>query len=364
MLALKGRRLSKVLFLECVGFTPIYAVTLMQCSQDDGNIWLSIVGRTPSSKLNPSRLSVYKIIDIPPEAAESSEQLGTKFKFWYSDKDYGHSLFKEGRPATGENCAEKIACELAELLGMPHAQYEFAQYKDKQGVISPILVTRGERLIHGNELLATFETDYGTNQAKPYRQKEHTIRRVLGYFRGSVDFVGAPSGFVQTKEISTALDVFVGYLMFDAWIANQDRHDQNWGLIRTSDGNSFLAPSYDHGSSMGRNETDAKREIMLTTNDQGQHISKYVATARSALYPQTPADIRVKALLTLDAFEQAARQSPRAANAWRDRLASLNEKQVTAIIEGVPQNLMTDTAKRFTLKLLELNRARILNCEL
>lgn len=307
---------------------------------------------------------MYNIIEIPAEAAESSEQLGTKFKFWYSDKDHGLSLFKEGRPATGEDCAEKIACELAELLGMPHAKYEFARYQDKQGVISPILVSGGERLIHGNELLATFETDYGTNQAKPYRQREHTIRRVLGYFRGSVNLVGAPIRFSQTKEISTALDVFIGYLMFDAWIANQDRHDQNWGLVRTADGNSFLAPSYDHGSSMGRNESDARRMAMLTTKDHGQHISKYVATARSAIYPQAPADVPVKALLTLDAFLQAARQSQKAAHAWRERLSSIDESQVRAIIEKVPKCLMTDTARRFTVKLLELNRVRILNCEL
>ena len=306
---------------------------------------------------------MYKIFNVPPTAAESTEQLGTKFKFWYWDIDYGRTLFKEGRPDTGENWAEKIACELAELLGMPHASYEFARYKDKEGVISRILVSRGARLIHGNELLASTDTDYGESYNQPYGQRDHTIRRVLSYFRASTDLVGAPYGFVQTRNISTALDVFIGYLMFDAWIANQDRHDQNWALLKAIDGNSFLSPSYDHGSSMGRNENDKRRITMLTTKDNGQHISKYILAARSAFYPQSSAEQKAKALFTLDAFALAARQSLPAAKEWQERLAGIGHLQIRNIFDSVPQEIMTDTAKVFTEELLKLNRQRILDCD-
>lgn len=307
---------------------------------------------------------MYKIVEIPTGAAESAEQLGTKYKFWYRDESHGLTLFKEGRPGTGDNWAEKIASELAELLGMPHVRYEFARYQGKEGVICHTLVAHGALLVHGNELLTTFGTDYEANQAKTYQRREHTIGRVLSYFRASVDFVGAPYGFPLSEGLSSALDVFVGYLMFDAWIANQDRHDENWALLRTSDGNSFLAPSYDHGSSMGRNETDEKRKTMLTTRDMGQHISKYVIAARSAFYPPTAVASSVKALFTLDAFELAARQSPKAAKVWREKLSAVNIGQIEAIIENVPHVLMTVDSKRFTAKLLELNRTRILNCEI
>lgn len=307
---------------------------------------------------------MYKIVEIPDGAAESAEQLGTKYKFWYRDTDGGLKLFKEGRPNTGENWAEKIACELANLLDMPHARYDFARYQGKEGVICHTLVERGAVLVHGNELLTTFETDYEASETKFYRRREHTISRVLSYFRGSAHFVGAPYGFRQTEGISNALDVFVGYLMFDVWIANQDRHDENWALVRANDGNSFLSPSYDHGSSMGRNETDETREIMLTTHDMGRHISKYVKNARSAFYPQASLNSSVKALFTLEAFEQAARKCPEAAQAWKKRLLAIEEDQVLAILESVPNVLMSEIAKCFTAKLLSINRERILNCEI
>lgn len=307
---------------------------------------------------------LYTIVEIPNGAAESTEQLGTKFKFWYSDPSYGLTLFKEGRPGTGENWAEKIACELATLIELPHARYEFAHYEGKEGVISPTIVTQNWRLVHGNELLATIIKDYGENPAKPYSRKEHTIRRVLSYFRASSELVGTPPEFKQTKSIFLASDVFIGYLMFDAWIANQDRHDENWGILRNPEGNSFLAPSYDHGSSMGRNETDAKRMAMISTRDMGQHISKYITKARSALYPhQTQPDERINALSTLEAFIQATRLRPDAASEWKERLAAIKDDALDEVINKVPSALMTDISKSFTGTLLKLNRDRILNCE-
>jgi hypothetical protein len=49
------------------------------------------------------RSAVYAVITVPDDAADSTEQLGTKPKFWFRD-DAGHCwLFKQGRPGTGEN---------------------------------------------------------------------------------------------------------------------------------------------------------------------------------------------------------------------------------------------------------------------
>ena len=304
-------------------------------------------------------MTMYKIEEVPLGVAESAEQLGTKYKFWYTDTNQRLILFKEGRPGTGDNWAEKIACELAALIEMPHVQYQLARYQEKTGVICQSLMEQGSVLVHGNELLTTYGTDYAGNEAKTYQRREHTVSRVLSYFRASSDLVGAPYQFVQTKRINSALDVFIGYLMFDAWIANQDRHDENWALVRTKDGNSYLAPSYDHGSSMGRNETDANRLIMLSTKDMGRHISKYVTAARSAFYPHA-ATKSSKALFTLDVFQQASRQSPTAALEWRERLVAVDMNQVEIIIKSITTIFMTDEAKRFTSRLLVLNRERIL----
>lgn len=52
------------------------------------------------------------IISIPADAREDTEQLGSKPKFWVLLGDE-RWLFKEARPATGEDWAEKVAAEIA-----------------------------------------------------------------------------------------------------------------------------------------------------------------------------------------------------------------------------------------------------------
>ena len=73
---------------------------------------------------------MYPTITVPDEAGDILEQLGTKPKFWFSDAELNRYLFKlnrtEGEDATGEDWSEKVVSELCELLGLPHAHYEFA----------------------------------------------------------------------------------------------------------------------------------------------------------------------------------------------------------------------------------------------
>lgn len=306
---------------------------------------------------------MFHIFKVPQEAAQALEQMGTKYKFWYSDDNNKLTLFKEGRPETGENWAEKIACELATLIEIPHAHYELATYKEKKGVICKSLVEPpGARLIHGNELLAKFSTGHEDSEMFKQRKEEHTIGRVLSYFKATNKTIYPPHAHPTEEYLSTALDFFIGYLMFDAWIANQDRHSENWGLIKHIDGNSYLAPSYDHGSSLGRNETDSKRNTILTTKDRGCNIEKYVTKARSALFNPTENKPK-KAIYTIDAFSIAGRQNPMAAIKWQERLASIKTDSIKNIIDKIPGDFMTSIARNFTKELLILNKTRILNLE-
>src|SRR4051794_3232003 len=91
----------------------------------------------------------YPVISVNPASAETTEQMGSKEKFWYRDPVRGRTLFKEVRPDTGEDWAEKVAEQLCILLGLPHAHYELAVSNGIRGVISPTFVGRGEGLSHG-----------------------------------------------------------------------------------------------------------------------------------------------------------------------------------------------------------------------
>jgi hypothetical protein len=299
---------------------------------------------------------MYPVIFIADNAPELPEQLGNKEKFWLH-MDERLYLFKIGRPGTGENWAEKVASELCALLGLPHADYDFALWKDKKGILSPAFHPKDGRLIMGNELLAGIHTDYPEHQNRGV--KDHTLGRIHALL--SQAEIRPPLDWEPPDTaIHSAFDVFIGYLLLDAWIANQDRHHQNWGLLNCQ-GCIHLAPTYDHAASMGQNETDETRRERLTTRDRGRHISHYVGKARSAIYERKT---ETKPLLTIDAFRQAAHKHPEAARIWLERLGAIRREDCQAVFEKIPPAEISPSAIEFALALLELNQKRLLDREL
>jgi len=295
----------------------------------------------------------YPIIQLPDDAPTQLEQLGTKTKFWFRDQDGRSMLFKEGRPGTGENWAEKVCCEICQLLDIPHASYELAVWKGQEGVVSPIFVPEGARLVFGNELLAKIIDDY--EEGKRYKVRQHTVRTVMAV--AASKFVGLPLGWVAPAAIKDAAGLFAGYLMLDALVSNQDRHHENWGLIFVPDQGVFFAPTFDHASSLGRNETDKVRIEMLTTRDRGRSVEAYVGRAISALYA-SPSSSRP--LGTLEAFTEAAKIRSDAASYWMGRLANINLEEFRAILTEVPDTEISAPARDFACRMLEVNRQRIL----
>lgn len=70
---------------------------------------------------------MYRVVRVDPARAQALEPLGTKRKYWYMDDQGRPMVFKAEERGTGEDWAEKIACELAERLGLPHVVYELAE---------------------------------------------------------------------------------------------------------------------------------------------------------------------------------------------------------------------------------------------
>lgn len=298
----------------------------------------------------------YPIITIPNNAPELLEQQGTKTKYWIHFEGK-HLLFKIGRENTGENWAEIVACELCELLGLPHAHYDFAVWKHHKGVISKNIVPPDARLVMGNELLSEVYESYPF-EAK-YKVQDHTLGRIFTLL--STPAIHLPIGWTApSSAINSAIDVFLGYLLFDAWIANQDRHHENWGVI-TCDDQIYLAPTYDHAASMGQNEKDAKRHELLNTRDVTRHINYYITKARSAIYAKKSDN---KSMLTLEAFQQFAQKRPDAARFWLQRLNDISAEQCQTVFMKIPKTEISDITIKFSMKLLALNKKRLLEVKL
>ncbi|MCA1626270.1 MAG: HipA-like protein [Acidobacteria bacterium] len=299
----------------------------------------------------------FQIIEVPADVQREQEQMGTKFKFWYLDKQHGYCLFKEGHPNTGEDWAERIAAELCELLEMPHAVYKLAVWQNRNGIITPNFIGNNDTLVPGNEVLFRRDASYPKHQKKT---KKHSIENIFNTFeplKVQLPIEPAP------QNIATAQQVFLGYLMLDAWIGNTDRHHENWALIRRFENGVLsdrLAPTHDHASSLGAILRDIERRERLTTKDRNRTIEAYVAKGRSAIFGN---ETDTKPLSLIEAFQAASRHNPDASKIWLEKLHGVTIGTLREIFERVPEERISETAKEFALRLLAVNRRRLLELE-
>ncbi|MDQ7074223.1 MAG: hypothetical protein Q9O24_03535 [Gammaproteobacteria bacterium] len=201
--------------------------------------------------------------------------------------------------------------------------------------------------------MAKIHADY--KEHLTYRSSQHTVSRVAAALN---NIKGLPIGWNAPAEVKDALGGFVGYLMLDALVSNQDRHHENWGLIESPKHGLRLAPTFDHASSLGRNERDNIRRERLESKDRGRGVEHYCGRARSGLYKFLKDK---KALSTLVAFEEAAKKRPAAGQYWLIKLKSIRFYDFERIFSELPEEVASPFARRFALKMLDVNQKRLLN---
>ncbi len=322
-----------------------------------------IAARTWATLL-PTRMcdeiEYYPVVEVDPLERYDTETLGTREKYWMVHGRLGNCLVKFPRPGTGEDWAEKVVAHVAESLGLPHATYELAKVGDRNATISPSFVGQGA-LAHGNELLGLGSREQDSGVSK-FRVSAHTLDIVLELLQAPL-FRPAAAGSHLPALVSSASDVFVGYLMLDALVGNTDRHYENWGLLVERDTHGglhpwlTLAPTYDHASSLGSHESEERKAKRLHGPDPRFTVAAYCVKARSALYR---AESDRKSLLTLEAFELAAQRHPRAGTAWLQRLREVSGNDLARLIAQVPPDRITGHSADFALEMLKTNRHDLL----
>ena len=203
-----------------------------------------------------SPVASFPIFKVQSEWVLDDEAMGTKAKFWYRKPGVEVEwLFKYPQENTGQHWAEKIAAEVADLLRVPHARVELAEFEGERGSVTESFAREGRELRHGNEVLAKTVSYYDPGQR--FRQSEHSLDNIWSAL-GRV--------FLRPESARRAKLRFAEYLMLDALIGNTDRHHENWGLLVRRVGDKFrgfLAPSFDHASSLGRELLDERRAELL-----------------------------------------------------------------------------------------------------
>lgn len=200
----------------------------------------------------------FPVLDVTNWDIIADETTGAEEKHWLQEQDRDQRwLFKataiRGDQVYGEDSAEKVVSELAGLLGIPCARIELAVMRGKRGCISADLRPPDYELQHGRVLLEECGAPgyiYQMGRFSP----GHSLENIQTSLKGALPPPGCELPFD-----ASAYDAFAGYTLLDAWVANKDRHDTNWAVLRpvlASGAALQLCGSYDHASSLGFNLTD------------------------------------------------------------------------------------------------------------
>ena len=224
----------------------------------------------------------FPILEVAQEMRGDVEQLGSKPKFWFKYQG-SNWLFKEARANTGEDWSEKVASEIASLLGLPTHHAELAIWQGRRGcAVKSFIKSNQSVLFHGNELLAGLITGY--DEEKTRGQADHTFDNIVAVLEKL---------FASERARRAAASRMAGYIVLDALVGNTDRHHQNWGVlldrkVLAAEQATFslqMAPTFDHASSLGRELSDGVRERHLREGT----IERYILKGRGGGLAQTRA---------------------------------------------------------------------------
>lgn len=266
---------------------------------------------------------------------EKSQASGTRSKFWLLEpetdpEDPIKHLFKIPTEGTGGHWAEFIASKVGTLLGFHTAEVKLAAHKGIIGTISRNFRTKTEELYEGGDLfLAQFE-DFD-RYSLTYYELPHII--------------GLLAAYDLEKE-------FVALPVYDALIANNDRHCDNWGVLSGPIG-IRLAPIYDNGSSLGFNEVLEKKQKMLTDDKM---LAGFCNRGKSSI--GLPGRKKPK---HFELLSYLYGHFPNELELAMTRLEQLNKGMLLSIMNEIPNSIMSDLDKEWVIRLLLYRKNWILN---
>lgn len=291
----------------------------------------------------------FEVWDISDWVVMSQEARGLVPKDWVvSSTDVATGgqehwwLFKPIKRASYrryDDWAEKLTCELARLLELPCARVELAHGLSDQGIISANVTPNGWNMESGDTMLSELP-DYLScaGDDRPKNRIGHNLQNVQRVLESCL---GPPR---STCADWTGAEVFAGYLLLDAWVANTDRHAINWGVLTCEDnGRQALAASFDHGTALGSGTQD-RRLLHMKVEDYAQRgfAGRFEDGAHLPL---------------VDLAREGITLTGGRAEEWLDRLAAVDEAAVDAIVGSIPG--MSEVRRRFISSLLVINQRRL-----
>jgi hypothetical protein len=293
--------------------------------------------------------------DVTAWPALADETAGVEEKMWLLEPSterawlYKPVTFTEGYEC-GEDWAEKAVAQLGEMLGIPCASVDLAQRGERRGSISADLRPTNYEMQHGQLFMEAYGVA-GYVPGKVRGRPGHSVENIQKVLEG----VRSSPGYVLPFEAS-GFDVFAGYLVLDAWVANRDRHDENWSVLRpiTGEAPTCLCGSYDHANSLGYNLDDDKRSLLVA---DPARLRRWCSKGTAYRFEHVPG--KAAPTLVQTAVKGLGLASTQAREHWPHQLEQVGEDVMRQVIERIPG--MSEAARSFALEVLVVNRKRVLD---
>jgi hypothetical protein len=291
----------------------------------------------------------FSVIAISAEALIGAEVVegGAAEKYRLDVPEVGTVILKNDDESLNGAWVEKITSELAALVGIPAAIYEFAELPGEiKAIISPNYLLPGHFEQSGKMLLG---------QHFGQREYSYMIEAVLATI--DTNDIMLPSGFVLPESIMTAADLLAGYLIFDYWVDNIDRHYENWGIqIDVVTGNKELLPTYDHGLSLGF--------LLFDEECLGLSPANHVQNQSSAFSGGRGRSVSMNEMLA-----EVVSLRPGAAKVWIERIAGVGKDVVVGLFDHlwckrsyrIPDGWVSAEKQQFAISLLDFNRQQLVS---
>jgi hypothetical protein len=231
---------------------------------------------------------------------------------------------------------EKLGGELADIMGLPTATYYMCETEDKRrGIASPSYLKLGALEQPGILLMQeAFETD----------SVLYTVENALTVFDRLE--IGLPSSYTPPPEISTAKDLFIGYLLHSYWIDDPDFHSRNWGVQIAPSGNRELLPNYDYGRALV--------DFPVVNNRLEIFAERLAGTRTCAFINNEGKEIKMDEMA-----EILTQISPNAVRYWSDRIAQVDREQLTTILNRFPRDWANLERVEFAQVFIDYNGRRL-----
>lgn len=259
---------------------------------------------------------------------------GSRRKMFAINNNKELAMFKYEREdyQCSEACSEKIAYEIANILGYKCAKIDLAKDNDnKIGVLN----------YYFSNPKTSFHTDiiYYLNTNIDKRNEYYTIsniKKTLDIFNNNL-----------FKE-------FIRIMIFDALIGEQDRHEENWGIMEQN-GKYFLSPLYDNGDSLLRefqNYNTAKKYY-----EGKKDFDAYIYRSKTLIYKEGNKE-RYKHFELIDYLYK---NFPNLVVPEIKNLNKLSDEKIKTILDRIPKELLIDQHKKFIIEYIIKRRNILMN---